>query len=91
MIRDRKLKLCFSKENYKFKFDFDNLSEAEACQRLPKDGVSKGLFTYYVSQKRGGGPHPPSPPCQPKIRNWLTHPPPLSEKIRDWLNLGELG
>ena len=43
----------------------------------------KGLFTYYVSQK-WGGPDPPSPPRQPKIRNWLT-PPPSQEKIRNWL------
>ena len=30
--------------------------------------LNMGLFTYYVSQK-WGGPDPPSPPCQPKIRN----------------------
>ena len=35
--------------------------------------------------KMGGGPDPPSSPCQPKIRNWLTPLPPLSEKIRNWL------
>ena len=39
----------------------------------------KGLFTYYVSQK-WGGPDPPSPPCQPKIRNWLTPPRPFVRK-----------
>ena len=30
-----------------------------------------GLFKYYVSQKLGV-PDPPSPSCQPKIRNWPT-------------------
>ena len=41
--------------------------------------VTWRLFTYYVSQK-WGGPAPPSPPCQPKTRNWLTFPPPLVRK-----------
>ena len=41
--------------------------------------------SHIMSAKNGGSRPPPSPPCQPKIRIWLTPLSPLSEKIRNWL------
>ena len=36
--------------------------------------------SHIMSAKIGGVQTPPSPACQPKIRNWLTPPPPLVRK-----------
>ena len=52
--------------------------------KTTRNEVGKALFTYYVSQKLGG-PDRPSPPCQLKIRNWLTPCPPCQKNIRNWL------
>ena len=57
--------------------------ESGVC-RLGGEGVG-GLWrlgaVHILCKPKMGGLDPPSPPCQPKIRNWLTPLPPLSEKI----------
>ena len=40
------------------------------------DGLTKGLFTYDVSQKWRGS----DPPLSAKVRNWPNPPPPLVRK-----------